>query len=150
MSENKELQVVESQEQLVVGNPFKQENNFFFSSIVDDGSRESKVAIYNAMNDVDAKISDFVGETLEIVDVIAHSIDMLDEQTGEVIKSVRTVLVGKDGTNYQAVSGGVVSSLQKIFNIVGYPSWKDNPIKVIPREQRTRRGFRTLTLVLAV
>ena len=147
---NTQIQVVNSADQIVSASPFSNNNSFFFCSIPDDGSRESKVSIYNAMNDVDENVADHLNEELLITDVIAHNIQLLDELTGELVDTVRVVLVGADGTNYQAVSKGVVSSLQKIFGLVGQPSWKENPIKVVPKQKKVRNGFKTVVLSLGV
>ena len=121
----------------------------FFCSIKDDGTRASKVAIYNSINNDGEKLIDHCGETLEITDVAAHGVSLADEKTGEINEVLRVVLIATDGTTYSCVSSGVVESLKKIFAIVGVPSWKDEPVKIIPTEVRTKQGRRVLTLVLA-
>lgn len=123
-------------------------NGNFYCSIVDDGSRQAKVATYNALSGEGTPLSDVIGATLEIVDVVAHEIILRDDEKGD-IKSVRVVLIAKDGNLYTAVSEGVMSSLQRIFNIVGMPSWKDEPLAIVPRLVKTRRGYRVLNLELA-
>ena len=119
-----------------------------FCSMVDDGTRASKVAIYNAVNNAEEQLSEHVNEVLEIVDVIAHEIDLPDMNTGEVVKVVRTVLVDVNGVGYQAVSQGVISSLSKIFQIVGLPSWIDEPVKMKPKKVKTANKFEVLTIEL--
>lgn len=120
----------------------------FYCSIVDDGTRKSKVATYNALSGEGTPLSDVIGATLEIVDVVAHEVILRDSEKGDV-KTVRVVLVAKDGNLYTAVSEGVMSSLQRIFNIVGQPSWKDEPLQIVPRLVKTRNGFKVLNLELA-
>ena len=120
----------------------------FFCSIKDDGTRESKVKIYNALNTQGEQLSDHLNEELKIVDVSAHTINVMDKTTGELSQTLRTVLIAEDGTTYQAVSGGVISSLQKIFAIVGFPSWVDEPVIVKPVNVKTNNGFKVLTLEL--
>lgn len=119
-----------------------------FCSIVDDGSRASKVKIYNAVANAEEQLLDHVNEVLEIVDVIAHEIALPDMNTGEVVKVVRTVLIDKNGKGYQAVSQGVLSSLSRIFQIVGMPSWIDEPVKMKPKQVSTTKGFKVLTIEL--
>lgn len=121
--------------------------NTFFSSIIDDGSRKAKVAIYNAINSADEKLDDHKGEVLSITDVVAHTVNLLDEQTGEIIECTRIVLIDEKGKGFECISLGVYSSLQKIFAIVGLPHWEE-PLKVKAVEQKTRKGFKTLTLEL--
>lgn len=121
----------------------------FLCTIEDDGTRKSKVAIYNAINSSDTALNDMVGKPLEIVDVVAHPITITDEETGEIIETVRTVLIDKNGKCYHAVSAGILNSLQKIFSIIGMPSWKDEPVKMEVKQVKTRNGNNKVnTLVL--
>lgn len=120
----------------------------FYCSIPDDGKRENKVAIYNAINTEGERLIDHIGETLDIVDIAAHTIQVANEQTGEISEVLRTILIASDGTTYSCVSSGVMESLKKIFAIVGVPSWANDPVHIIPKEIRTRGGRRVLTLEL--
>lgn len=120
----------------------------FFCSIPNDGSRRSAIAIYNAVNSKGESLDDHKGEVLEIVNVAAHPVSLVDENTGEVVQAMRTVLIDKNGKNFDAVSQGVVSSLQKIFAIVGQPPYNDEPLKIKVVEQKTRKGYKTNTIEL--
>ena len=121
----------------------------FLCSIQDDGTRASKVKIYNAINGAENSLTDFIGKPLEIVDVVAHPVQLMDEETGEVVNTVRVVLIDKNGVGYSAVSQGVVNSLARIFQIVGMPSWKNEPVKMEVRQIKTRNGNNKVnTLVL--
>lgn len=122
-------------------------NTQFFCSIPNDGTRASQVKVYNAINNKGDSLDDHKGETLEIVDVACHPVTLLDENTGEVVNALRVILVDKNGKNYDAVSQGIVSSLQKVFAIVGQPSY-DPPLKLKVVEQKTRKGFKTNTIEL--
>lgn len=124
-------------------------NAAFFCSIPNDGSRRSAIAIYNAVNSKGESLDDHKGEVLEIVNVAAHPVSLVDENTGEVVQAMRTVLIDKNGKNFDAVSQGVVSSLQKIFAIVGKPPYNDEPLKIKVVEQKTRKGYKTNTIELA-
>lgn len=123
-------------------------SNSFLTSIKDDGTRESKIAIYNAINNSDKKVDDYKGKVLEIVNFAAHPIKLISDETGEVNEVLRIVLIDKDGNGYETVAGGVMSSLEKIFGIVGMAPWEP-ALKVVPTEVKTRKGFKTLTLSLA-
>lgn len=117
-----------------------------FCSIQYDGTRASKIAMYNAINGDADSLRDHVGEEIALVDVVAHTVQMTDEQTGELRDCARVVLVAADGKCYQAVSEGIMSSLTKLFAICGMPSWKDEPVIVKPKELTTRKGYRVMTL----
>lgn len=118
----------------------KNPNSGFYSSIVDDGKRATKIAIYNAINSADESLADHIGEVLEIVDVVAHPVTLVQEETGENIEALRTVLIDKNGKSYTAVSQGVTSALSRIFSIVGMPSWKDEPVKMKIKQIKTNNG----------
>lgn len=115
-------------------------NSQFFCSIKDDGTRKSKIAIFNAVNGADESLGDHIGEVLEIVDVVAHPVTITDEETGEIITALRTVLIAKDGKTYTAVSQGITNALSRVFSIVGMPSWKDEPVKMKVKQIKTRNG----------
>ena len=111
--------------------------NDFFCSIKDDGTQESKVKIYKAINNSDEQLSDHINKEILLKDVVAHPVTLTNEETGEIVTCLRTVLVSADGKGYQAVSQGVVSSLQKIFTIFGMPDTWEKPLKVVPRLVKT-------------
>lgn len=118
----------------------KNPESAFFCSIIDDGTRKSKIAIYNAVNTQDTQLADHIGEVLEIVDVVAHPVRLTDTETGEITDALRTVLIDSKGIKYGAVSAGITSSLQKIFAIVGMPSWVDEPVKMRVKQVKTNNG----------
>lgn len=120
----------------------------FFCSIQDDGTRQSKIRIYNAVNSAEEQLIDHINEELDIVDVVAHPVVLPDMQTGEMIQCLRTVLIDVNGIGYQAVSEGVTSSLGKIFAIVGLPSWVDDPLRVKVKQLTTKKGFKVTNLEL--
>lgn len=118
-----------------------------FSSIVQDGSRETAIKQYSAVSDAENAISEHIGEVIEIEHMVAHSIKMQDDQTGETIEALRVVLITPEGEGYHSVAQGVVSSLQRIIGIVGQAPWTP-ALRVVPVEKKTRKGFKTLTLKL--
>lgn len=121
----------------------KNPNGQFYCSIKDDGTRKTKVAIFNAVNGADDSIADHIGEVIEVVNVVAHPVELLDEETGEVVNALRTVLIDKNGKTYTAVSQGITSALSKIFSIIGTPedgAWEKEPVKMKIRQVKTRNG----------
>lgn len=125
---------------------FENTNQALFSSIkVED--RATQIKVFNAINGAENSLSDHLGEVLEIQDMVAHPITLQDEVTKEDVQAMRVVLLTADGVGYHAVSGGVVSSLQKLIGVVGQAPWTP-ALKVVPIEQKTRKGFKTITLRL--
>lgn len=150
MNENKEMMTINKSDLAVpaeldlLTNP----GNSFFCSIPNDGTRKAAIAIYNAVNSKGESLDDHKGKVLEIVNVAAHPVTLLDENTGEVVTTLRTVLIAKNGVIYDAVSQGIASSLSKIFGIVGMPPWDNEPLKIKVVEQKTRKGYKTNTIEL--
>ena len=120
----------------------------FYCSIQNDGSRRAAINIYNAVNSKGESLDDHKGEVLEIVNVAAHPVRLVDENTGELVDALRTVLIDKNGKVFDAVSQGIASSLQKLFGIVGMPPWNGEPLKIKVVEQKTRKGYKTNTIEL--
>ena len=121
----------------------------FVCSIPDDGSRENKIAIYNAMNGEDDKLNDMIGKPMEIVNIMAYPVKMVDENTGEVVEAVRTVLVDVNGKRYAGVSQGILNSIAKLYQVFGPAPWEPS-IKMTVKQVKTRNGdnkVNTLELV---
>ena len=149
MSENKEMMVINPNDiaSVAMMDGLMTPGANFFCSIKNDGQRASQVKIFNAINNAEEKLDDHKNEVLNIVDVVAHPISIVDENTGELIETVRVVLIDENGVGYAAVSEGIVSSLQKLFGIVGQPSYNP-PLSMKVVEQKTRKGFKTNTIQL--
>lgn len=144
MEENKKLVVAtEDLASVTLVDQLKNPMNEFYCSIPNDGTRKSAIKIYNAINSTDEQLADHINEVIEIVNVVAHPVELIDEINGEVFTSLRTILIGKDGTAYSAVSSGITNSLAKIFAIVGMPdngAWEKEPIKIKVKQVQTRNG----------
>lgn len=107
------------------------QKNISFCSMVAT-TEEEKVNIFNAMNSAEKSIKECVNMELHIVDVFMEVVQCINEETGETKACPRTVLIDKDGVGYTAVSVGVFSSLKKLFQVFGVPTWK-TPVIIIPK-----------------
>lgn len=90
-------------------------------------------------------LSENIGQTILVEHVLAHRVEMVDEESGEITLGDRIVLVTPKGDAYQAVSAGVRRSVQLIAHFKGLPPWTP-PLKLKVEQIPTRRGFRTFTL----
>lgn len=116
-----------------------------YCSVQNDGTMESKAKVYNMINNPDKRISDVIGEVIYIKDVLAHSIEVVSEETGEIIQALRTVIIDDKGVSYEAVSQGVTNSLSRIMDIFGQPNTWEKPIPVKPVQKSTRNGNNKVT-----
>jgi len=142
---NEQTQIVVAQDIATVDlvEQLKNPNGQFYCSIQNDGTRKSAVAIYNAVSSADEQLADHINEVLEVINVVAHPVNLVDEETGEMINCLRTVLVCKDGKAYSATSQGITNSLARIFSIVGMPdggAWEKEPVKMKIKQVKTRNG----------
>lgn len=116
-----------------------------YCSIKDDGTMESKARIFNSINSPDKRISDCIGETISLANIVAHPIQLVDENSGELVETMRMVLVDDKGTSYEAVSTGIVNAVARILQIFGQPETWNGPIKVKPVQKGTRNGNNKVT-----
>lgn len=116
-----------------------------YCSIRDDGTMKSKARIFNSINSPDKRVSDCIGETINLANIVAHPIQLVDENSGELVETMRMVLIAEDGTSYEAVSTGIVNAVARILQIFGQPQTWSGPIKVKPVQKSTRNGNNKVT-----
>lgn len=129
---------------------FKDPNSQFYCSIKNDGTRKTQIAIFNAVNSAEESLADQINKDLEIVNVVAHPVTLVDENTGEVVQALRTVLIDKNGKGYTAVSSGIANALSRIFAIVGTPdggAWEKEPVKMRIKQVKTRNGLNKVNTI---
>ena len=150
MTEPKTELVVQDVATVDLVEQLKNPGQSFYCSIHNDGSRKAAIQIYNAVNSADEQLADHINETLEVVNVVAHPVTLVDEQTGEVVNALRTILVTKDGKAFSAVSQGITSALSRIFSIVGMPdggAWEKEPVKMKIKQVKTRNGVNKVNTI---
>lgn len=135
-------------DQLSVKEQFEGANQEVFTSLIDDGSVETKAVIFNAMNDTDYALRDVIGQTIYITNFVAHKIQLTDEKTGEVSEAIRCVFIDKDNKTYGTVSQGINSAMIKLFATVGLPNVWEQPMPIKVLEKTGRKGHRFLTISL--
>ena len=140
---------LQHKEETSVANEFGNAKQEIFTSINDDGSIESKATVFNAMNDTDYSLRDFVGQVIKIKDFVAHKVDLVDETTGEKTRQTRCVFIDENGKTYGTISKGINQSMINLFGTVGFPNTWENPIPLKIMEKKGRKGFRFLTIGLA-
>lgn len=111
-------------------------------------SFEDKTALYNAMNNPDHRLADYINKTIDVKDVFVEMVEMVNNATGELSKNPRIVLIDANGESYACVSFGVFSALRKLFSIFGMPTWED-PLPLIVTQISKGNDRRILSLSLA-
>lgn len=113
---------------------------------MDVQSNADKIKAYNAMANCDEKLTDHVGECVDMRHVYVEAIQCVDEKTGESVVCPRIVIIAKDGRTYQAVSKGIFGSLRQLFQMFGTPEHWEYAIRVKVKQSRTRKGYNVNTL----
>ena len=108
-------------------------------------TREAKVAMYNAINSPDHKLSDFVGKKLNIKDISIERVENPSDETGEMVANARVVLIDENGESYTCVSSGIYSAIKKLVAVFGEPTWEP-ALSVEIQNLSTKRGRKTMTL----
>ena len=93
-------------------------------SIEASDDRAQQARIFNAMNDPDCRVADFINKTIEVQDVLIEIRELLNEESGEIVRVPRVVLISPDGTSYQATSQGIFTSVKNAFHAFGAAPWK--------------------------
>lgn len=90
---------------------------------------EGRKHLIECMQDCDAKLTEQVNLTIAIKDFVAHTVNITNEENGEVVQAVRLVIIDDKGIKYQCVSQTLLKSLGHMLFLFGDPPWQ-NPIKV--------------------
>ena len=122
-------------------------HNNFYSSLTPSTETEETL-LFNAINNPDYRISDFINQEIEVANIICEEVQCTSKETGEIQNVPRIILISPNGETYQAVSIGIYNSFKKIFAIKGLPDTWANPIKIkIQQVNRGERKMLTFTLV---
>ena len=111
-------------------------------------TKEDKIKLYNAFNSPTEKIGNLINQKIDVVDVVLAHVELVNDKTGELEDSVRTILIDKDGKSYDATSSGIYNSVLTILSVFGSLHFEqDEPLTVVVKQIKTKRGS---TLTLAV
>lgn len=115
---------------------------------IDTSTFEGKVKLYSALQNAE-KLSDHLNEPLHMINAVAQSVQVTDEQTGEMTNSARVIIVADDGKAYAATSPTLLAGLNTMFGIFGTPNTWERPIAVEVVERRSRRGYKFYSIETA-
>lgn len=100
---------------------------------------EGKALVFNAANNPQHKVADFINKKIMLKDVYAETLEFADAETGEVESAPRIVLIDDAGESYECVSVGMFSALKKLFAAFGEPTWEE-PIPVVIKQAKVANG----------
>lgn len=110
------------------------------------GTMKEKAALFNAMSNPNHKVGDFINQTIRVKDVYVETIELVDDETGEVVTAPRIVLIDTNGQTYQAVSKGIFTALSRLIKTFGEPTWDEGLPCIVRQISLGRNQMLTLAL----
>jgi hypothetical protein len=118
----------------------------FYSSMKND-TFEGRVAVAQALS-VSKPVADNLNTEIMLKHFIVQSVQISDDETGEVNEAPRVTLVDADGNAFHGTSIGLLSAVRNLIAQVGDPNTWEQPLRVSIVEERGRRGYRYQTIKL--
>ena len=117
-----------------------------FCSLIPQTEDEEKI-LYNATMSPAKRVGECINEVINLRHVFCEIITVTNEETGEVSRVPRTVLIDDNGVGYQCVSTGIFNAVKKLFAVKGMPDTWVKPVTV--KVQQITKGKRQiLTLIM--
>lgn len=114
-----------------------------FSSVKAE-TQDERLAIYAAISDCE-DLKKQVNKVINVENVIIQPVELENDETGEVEKANRIVLIDEDGKAYGCTSSGVETAIRNLFMIVGAAPWTP-PIPLTPVMKQGRNGWEFMSL----
>jgi hypothetical protein len=119
---------------------FNPDESKFWTSLKND-TLADKAQILNAMQNPDFKLADIQGSKVIMAkDILAHSVQLSDMNTGEMFIADRIVIICPNGQTVAGVSKGFKAGITNIFNIFGTPDKWNEPLPLFLRQVSTKKG----------
>lgn len=108
---------------------------------LDMTQNENKKLAFNMLNAPEVRLSDMVGKIIHAVDYVVDDIEIVDKESGEVMKTARLVIRDKQGGTYHTMAKGLLDSFNRILTVFG-DSWGEGfTLKI--NQVNTATGKRT-------
>lgn len=107
---------------------------------------EEKTAFFNALSAKSTNISEMIGKTINLTNVVFQGRNFTDEDTGEFEKAMRVIFIADDGEVYHSYSAGILNSVKTFLSVYGTPDTWEQPIPVTVERVTLRNGGQTFTL----
>jgi hypothetical protein len=102
---------------------------------LDTTDKSKRMLIMKALQDCDAKLTENVNKSIMAVDYFAHDVQLKGKEDGEIIETIRLVVIDQEGLCYECVSQTLLRSLQTVAFVFGPPPWEP-PLKLTVKSKR--------------
>ena len=113
--------------------------NSYCSIKVDPTDRKTAAKVYNALNNPEYRIADFINKDIFVSDVLVEVAEVMNEETGELEHAPRVVLIDDKGSAYQSVSIGMLNVVKNAVKVFGEPTWEP-PLVMTIKQKPVGRG----------
>lgn len=100
-----------------------------------------KATLYNALNSTGEKLGDYVDDTVTVSNIVLQGSTFIDEETGELQRCVRLILVGPEGQIYKSTSHGMVRAAIQLMQVFGTPNEWGEPLNIRIERVQLRKGY---------
>lgn len=107
---------------------------------------KAKKTLFNATSNPQ-KITSMIGKTIDLLHFYVEIIQVVSEQSGEIVNVPRVVLIDAKGNGYQGVSIGLYNALKRIVSMFGMPETWEAPLTVEVQQIEVKNG-RTFNLLM--
>lgn len=108
---------------------------------------KARVTLFNACTNP-LKISDMINKRIKVLHIYAEIIQVVSEQTGEMVNVPRVILIDEQGKGYQAVSIGIYNAVKRMIALFGSPAEWDKPHTVEVQNVSLANGQHTFNLLM--
>lgn len=111
-------------------------------------TQKEKEHLFNIISSPTDRIANMINEIIELKDIYVETVELSNEETGEIIFAPRIILIDKNGKSFECVSIGIFSALKKLFQIFGEPCIWEKPIKIkIKQIQKGTKSILTFSIL---
>lgn len=120
--------------------------SFMWATSLPDATEEQRLDILSIIEGPYVDGSDIIGGTFSFSNYVAHPVQFVREETGELIQAIRCLLPQPEGPPIKFVSIGVLESLGRICSTLRRSPPFDPPLPVKLVQHKTRNGGRVFKL----
>jgi NACalpha-BTF3-like transcription factor len=127
---------------------FNPENIAFYTSI-DRSTLEGKAKVFKALGNSDYSLKNVAEKKVMLItDIVAHNVELVNEQTGLAETADRIIMVMEDGQTVSGCSKGFKSSITNMLAVYGKPPFSP-ALPLVVMCVQTRKGRETFNLMVA-
>ena len=110
---------------------------------IDPNDRKSAARVFDALNNPAHMVSEYINKSINVSNVLIEVAEVVSEDTGEMVRAPRVVLIDEEGVSYQAISVGMFTAVKNAFRCFGAAPWE--PALVFDIKQKPVKNGSMLT-----